>query len=419
MTLTTPSVAKYLFVIAAMVFTIVFVGGMTRLTESGLSITEWNVVSGILPPLGAEDWEREFSKYRATPEWRLQNQHITLSEFKEIFFWEWGHRIIGRMIGLAFLAPIPYFLLRRRLSPRSSLSLLAIGTLIGGQGALGWYMVKSGLDEVSVKELGGVPRVSQYRLAAHLGMAFLVYSGCIRLALGVGRDWKIVNGGPNGTGAGLAGWKGVEETIQKLNSKSLGRTRMLVTALTGLIFLTAISGAFVAGLDAGLVYNDFPLMGGRLVPPTDELFSDHYARSATKTDRWWRNMLENPTTVQFDHRVLAMTTFTAIVSLFLFTRRPSVAMHLPPTTLRLVKATFHMSVLQVALGISTLIYLVPIPLASAHQAGSLVLLSLALASGASLRRPGKVAMEIMKLRNVSKARVAAKPFVAGAGAVKA
>lgn len=367
------------------------------------------------------------------------------------------------MIGLAFLAPIPYFLLRRRLSPRSSLSLLAIGTLIGGQGALGWYMVKSGLDEVSVKDLGGVPRVSQYRLAAHLGMAFLVYSGCIRLALGVGRDWKIVNGGPNGTGAGLAGWKGVEETIQKLNSKSLGRTRMLVTALTGLIFLTAISGefcswvlfgasllifllglgAFVAGLDAGLVYNDFPLMGGRLVPPTDELFSDHYARTATKTDRWWRNMLENPTTVQFDHRVLvsssfskipsplehatnlpfssnqAMTTFTAIVSLFLFTRRPSVAMHLPPTTLRLVKATFHMSVLQVALGISTLIYLVPIPLASAHQAGSLVLLSLALASGASLRRPGKVAMEIMKLRNVSKARVAAKPFVAGAGAVKA
>lgn len=175
-----------------------------------------------------------------------QNSHITLEEFKTIYFWEWSHRILGRVIGLTFLAPIPYFLLRRRLSPRSSLSLLGIGTLIGGQGALGWYMVKSGLDEASVKELGGVPRVSQYRLAAHLGMAFLVYAGCLRMGLGVGRDWKIVNGGQEGKGAGLAGWKGVAETLQGINSKTVGRVRIATGVVTGLIFLTAISGELPA-----------------------------------------------------------------------------------------------------------------------------------------------------------------------------
>jgi cytochrome c oxidase assembly protein subunit 15 len=146
------------------------------------------------------------------------------------------------VIGLSFLAPIPYFFLRRRLSPRSSLALLGIGTLIGCQGGMGWYMVKSGLDEAKVKELGGVPRVSQYRLAAHLGLAFLVYSACVRLSLGVGRDWKIINGGSAAAGTGLGGWKGVGETLSKLNAATVGRTRVLVTALTGLIWFTAISG---------------------------------------------------------------------------------------------------------------------------------------------------------------------------------
>lgn len=225
-----------------MVFTIVVVGGMTRLTESGLSITEWNLVTGVLPPLNAMEWESEFEKYRQTPEWRLSNAHITLQEFKRIYFWEWSHRVLGRVIGLTFLLPLPYFYLRRRLSPRSSLSLLGIGTLIGCQGALGWYMVKSGLDEKSVKDLGGVPRVSQYRLAAHLGMAFAVYSACVRLAWGVGRDWKIVKGGNDGRGAGLGGWKGVEETLKGLEGKTVGRVRLLVTGLTALIYLTALSG---------------------------------------------------------------------------------------------------------------------------------------------------------------------------------
>ncbi|SCV72203.1 BQ2448_4897 [Microbotryum intermedium] len=392
--LTTPVVSKYLFVIAAMVFCIVVVGGMTRLTESGLSITEWNVVSGVLPPLGAADWESEFAKYRATPEFRLQNAHITIDEFKSIYYWEWAHRILGRVIGLTFLLPIPYFYMRRKVSPRIALSLLGIGTLIGAQGVLGWYMVKSGLDEKSVKDLGGVARVSQYRLAAHLGMAFAVYASCVRLAWGIGRDWKLAS-----LGKGLGGWATPEETIHGLQSKTVGRVRAVVTVVSALVFLTALSGAFVAGLDAGLVYNEFPLMGGRLVPATKELIDDHYARKSDKSDMW-RNLFENPTTVQFDHRLLATTTFAAIVSLFLYARRPSIRAHLPPTTLRLIKGTMHMSILQVTLGISTLIYLVPIHLAATHQAGSLVLLTLALASGASLRRPSKVARELMRVKKM-------------------
>lgn len=168
-----------------------------------------------------------------------------MSDFKTIYFWEWSHRILGRVIGLSFLAPIPYFLLRRRLSPRATLSLLGIGTLIGCQGAMGWYMVKSGLDEAKVMQLGGVPRVSQYRLAAHLGMAFLVYSGCVRLSLGVARDWKIVNGGADKFGAGLGGLNSVKETLEKLATRTAGRTRIFVGAMTGLIFLTAISGSLL------------------------------------------------------------------------------------------------------------------------------------------------------------------------------
>lgn len=225
---------------------------------------------------------------------------MTLEDFKTIYFWEWSHRILGRVIGLTFLAPIPYFMLRRKLSPGASARLLGIGTLIGGQGALGWYMVKSGLDAKSVEELGGVPRVSQYRLAAHLGMAFAVYAGCLRMALGVGRDWKLSQG------KGLAGWTSVEQTVKGLHAPQVARVRAMVTALTALVFLTAISGAFVAGLDAGLVYNEFPLMGGRIVPPTSELMDAHYSRKTDGTGMW-RNFFENPTTVQFDHRVLVST----------------------------------------------------------------------------------------------------------------
>jgi len=250
--------------------------------------------------------------------------------------WEWGHRILGRIIGLSFVAPIPYFVLRGKLGKGMSLALFGIATLIGGQGALGWYMVKSGLDADSVQDLGGVPRVSQYRLAAHLGMAFLVYSSCLRLGLGVGRDWKLAK-----KAQGLAGLKSVSETLSVLQGKVAGRTRVLTTIVTALVFTTALSGAslslslspslprrralsrssrpanlartpslsrslagaFVAGLDAGLIYNEWPTMGGGLHPGMHELNKDFYCRNEDKSDRW-RNVTENPTTVQFDHRML-------------------------------------------------------------------------------------------------------------------
>lgn len=395
--LTSPLVSKYLFVIAGLVFAIVVVGGMTRLTESGLSITEWNVVKGVKLPMTRQEWEVEFDKYKATPEWKINNQHITLDEFKTIYMWEWAHRILGRVIGLTFLAPIPYFAYTRQLGRGAFLALFGIASLIGGQGALGWYMVKSGLDEQSVKDLGGVPRVSQYRLAAHLGMAFLVYAACLRFGFGAARDWKLAR-----KVKGLAGWQTVEKTLAGLQTKAVGRTRTLATVVTALVFTTALSGAFVAGLDAGLIYNEWPLMGGKLHPPSYELNKDFYCRNEDKSDRW-RNIFENPTTVQFDHRMLAYTTFASIVSLFLYARRPHIRSQLPPTTYRLIKGTLHMSLLQVALGISTLLYLVPIHLAATHQAGSLVLLTLALATGASLRRPSSrvasEALRIARLRN--------------------
>ena len=174
-------------------------------------------------------------------------------------------------------------------------------------------------------------------------------------------------------------------------------------------------GAFVAGLDAGLLYNTFPHMGDDLIPPIVELYSPRYSRSADQSDLYVRNMLENPTTVQFDHRVLATTTFTAILSLFLYARRPNIAMHIPKHTLQWLKRTTQMAFLQVALGISTLVYLVPVPLAAAHQAGSLVLLTLAVAAGASLRKPGKAAqmwLEVMQnTRAVPAAQLRARPLV--------
>ncbi|GAA5874329.1 hypothetical protein JCM16303_005812 [Sporobolomyces ruberrimus] len=394
--LTTPLVSKYLFLVAGMVFCIVIVGGMTRLTESGLSITEWNVISGTQLPMNAESWEQEFEKYRQTPEWKINNQHITLSDFKRIYMWEWSHRMLGRLIGLTFLLPLPYFIYRKQLSRTALLPLLGIGSLIGGQGALGWYMVKSGLDQESVESLGGVPRVSQYRLAAHLGMAFCVFSLCLRMGLGVKRDWQIAQ-----LGKGLSRMNGgVGESLRVLDGKFVARMRVIVTALSGLVFLTAFSGAFVAGLDAGLIYNEWPTMGDGLSPGMGELYKDFYSRKEDKSDKWWRNMFENPTTAQFDHRMLAYTTFASIVTLFGVTRRQSIKSRLPPLTNRLIKASLHMSLLQVALGISTLLYLVPTHLAATHQAGSLVLLTLVLGVGATLRRPGKVAREVLKIRRI-------------------
>ncbi|KAI9063389.1 COX15-CtaA-domain-containing protein [Trametes sanguinea] len=384
--LSPPSVGFWLLASAGLVFAVIVVGGITRLTESGLSITEWKPITGVIPPLSQAQWEEEFEKYKATPEFKLLNHSITLEEFKGIFFWEWGHRVLGRIIGVSFVVPLAYFALRKRLTATLPKHLTAMALLIGAQGALGWYMVKSGLDHSLMETPGAVPRVSQYRLAAHLGTAFVLYAGMFGTGLAALMDWRFATKGAwGGFKEGGARWKEI------LENPLVRRFSRGVKGLTALVFITALSGAFVAGLDAGLMYNEFPLMGGRLAPPTEDLFNPAYAKSPDHSDLWWRNLLENPTTVQFDHRCLAITTYAATALMYASTFHPALRAVLPPLTKRMATSAFAMANVQVLLGISTLLYLVPIPLAAAHQAGSVMLLTTMIHLLISLRRPGAAA----------------------------
>ncbi|EUC66682.1 electron transfer protein [Rhizoctonia solani AG-3 Rhs1AP] len=406
--LSPPVVGHWLIGCAGLVFAIVVVGGITRLTESGLSIVEWRPITGVLPPLSEAEWEEEFTKYKATPEFKILNHRITIEEFKQIFFWEYAHRILGRVIGLAFILPLAYFVIRKRVPrsmflpglTRSQLGLPAsapapnplplptltpylggLALLIGAQGVLGWYMVKSGLADSLLTTPGAVPRVSQYRLAAHLGCALALYVGMLGGGMAVIRDWNWAHGKA----------KGIEALEKALQSGAVKVFKARVGVLGAIVFLTALSGAFVAGLDAGLVYNEFPTMGGRLAPPRDELMNPAYAKKEDKSDLWWRNMLENPSTVQLNHRVLALTTYLSTALVFLHSRRSTVRALLPAQTKRLAALAFGLVNLQAALGITTLLYLVPVPLAASHQAGSVALLTVIVALATSLRKPGRAA----------------------------
>ncbi|KAF8639665.1 hypothetical protein AX17_000929 [Amanita inopinata Kibby_2008] len=384
-TLPPPTVGYWLMFSSTLVFAVIVVGGITRLTESGLSITEWRPITGILPPMSQDEWMQEFDKYKATPEFKLMNHSISLEDFKSIFYMEWGHRVLGRIIGIAFVGPLAYFAIRKKLSPALASRLAGLALLIGAQGALGWYMVKSGLDNALMETPGAVPRVSQYRLAAHLGTAFVLYAGMFGTGLAAIKDWKYSRG------VAWSGVKGSTDFQTVLSHPAVGSFKRQAWALAGLVLLTALSGAFVAGLDAGLLYNEFPLMGGRLAPPSNELFSPAYAQNADKSDLLWRNIFENPTTTQFNHRVLAMTTYASTALLFAKTLRPAVRAALPPMTKVATAAAFGMANVQVLLGISTLLYLVPVPLAASHQAGSVALLSAVIHILITLRRPGVAA----------------------------
>ncbi|KAI0069133.1 cytochrome oxidase assembly [Artomyces pyxidatus] len=396
--LSQPPVGRWLLLSSTLVFAVIVVGGVTRLTESGLSITEWRPITGIVPPLTHAQWEEEFDKYKLTPEFKLLNHNITLAEFKSIFYMEWGHRVLGRVIGLAFVLPFTYFALRHKLSPSLPRQLAGMTLLIGAQGALGWYMVKSGLEDSLMDKPGAVPRVSQYRLAAHLGAALALYAGMFTAGISVLTDWRFAQ---TGKWSGLVDGSKWEQIMQNPIVRRF-KTRSIL--LTGLVFVTALSGAFVAGLDAGLLYNEFPLMGGRLAPPTDELLSVDYASSPDGSGLW-RNVFENPTTVQFNHRVLAVTTYLSTAALYATTRSTALRAALPPAALRSAVAAFAMANVQVILGISTLLYLVPIPLAAAHQAGSVALLTTVVHLLLALRRPS-MAARLWRQANVAKS---AKP----------
>jgi heme a synthase len=317
------------------------------------------------------DWEAEFLKYKSSPEFAMLNSRMTLEEFKSIYWMEWIHRIWGRAIGIGFLIPAIYFTARRRMTARMTATVWGIGGLIGFQGFLGWWMVKSGLKD-DLFAPGSTPRVSQYRLTAHLGAAFVVYLSMLWNGLTILRDDNILRRIDSTSAKTL---------FEKFLSKDLHHFRIGIFALLALTFTTAMSGALVAGLDAGLIYNEFPYMGLGLTPPKAELFDPTYSHvqadeNGKHRDLVWRNMCENPSLVQLDHRILATTTFTAIMGLFAWTRfSPLLSKALPANAKRAVHGVVGFAWLQVILGISTLIYLVPLPLASAHQAGALALLT--------------------------------------------
>jgi heme a synthase len=322
-------VAIWLLVCCAMIFAMVVIGGITRLTWSGLSITEWQPVTGIVPPLSAADWQTEFAKYQQTSQYKLLNSGMSLGDFQTIFLWEYVHRLWGRLIGFVYLLPFLYFLVRRQIPRRLAWPLAGIFALGFAQGALGWWMVKSGLaDRIEV---------SQYRLTAHLALALVIYAATLWTALGL---------------------------LLSANASTPPRwLRRSAELVLGLVSLTIIAGGFVAGLNAGLTYNTFPLMDGRFVPAG-------YAQ----LEPFVRNWFENVPAVQFDHRLLAETTVASVVALWLAGRHAT----LPRPARLALHALLAIALLQISLGISTLLLVVPIPLAAAHQAGAVLLLTAAI-----------------------------------------
>jgi cytochrome c oxidase assembly protein subunit 15 len=316
----------------------VVVGGITRLTHSGLSIVEWQPVAGALPPLDQTQWEEAFRKYQQTPEFRRVNPGIALGEFKGIFWWEYFHRLLGRVIGAVFLLAFLWFALRGKIARPLWPKLAGIFVLGGLQGVMGWYMVESGLV--------ADPRVSQLRLAAHLGFAFLIYAAMLWIAL----DLVFPRGAAPAPGRSL---------------------RRQAAGLAALVFVMMLSGALVAGTHAGLEYNTFPFMNGRVVP-----------LDAFAMEPWYRNLYDNLATVQFDHRLIAWALAFFVPWLWLRVRSAGA-----PRRARLAADLLLGAIIaQIALGISTLLLFVPVPLAAAHQAGALLVFTAALLLAHSLRK---------------------------------
>ncbi|HVN35942.1 MAG TPA: COX15/CtaA family protein [Casimicrobiaceae bacterium] len=334
------AVATWLFVCCALVFAMVVVGGVTRLTGSGLSIVEWQPIFGAVPPLTGAEWQTAFEKYQQIPQFKLVNHSMTVAEFKGIFWWEYIHRLLGRLIGVAFFVPLLWFIARRQIPPGYAWKLFGIFVLGGLQGAMGWYMVKSGLVDDT--------RVSQFRLTAHLALALAIFAAMFWTALSL-----------------------INPDRARPSTPSQRVARAWAIAFIALVCLMIVTGGFVAGIRAGFAYNTFPLMNGSVVPP--EIFM---------IEPPWRNFFWNMATVQFDHRLIAwLIAFTAPL-LWLrvgategLPRRARVGGHL---LLALVAV-------QIALGIATLLLVVPIPLAAAHQAGAVLVFAAALNVAHALR----------------------------------
>jgi cytochrome c oxidase assembly protein subunit 15 len=332
---TSMAVAVWLYGVAALIFVMVIVGGATRLTDSGLSITEWQPILGVIPPLSEADWQAALEKYRQIPQYQLINRGMSLEDFKVIYWWEWAHRFLGRIIGLAFFVPLVWFWVRGQLSASLKPKLLALLFLGGLQGFLGWYMVQSGLTERV--------DVSQYRLAAHLGLAIVIFGAILWLALGLSLRR---NGGSSAAAASTPRW-------------ALAGAIMI----TAFIFLQIVTGAFVAGLDAGRAHNTWPLMDGYWLPP-----------SVGEISPWYRDMFENVSTVQFNHRVMAYVIVLLVIVHAVRIWRAPQARHLRLTAMLLVGGVL----VQSAFGIWTVIAAVPLWLGLVHQAGAAILFGLAI-----------------------------------------
>ena len=327
-------IRMWLMVLFALVVLMIAVGGLTRLTDSGLSITEWRPVTGALPPLGAEAWDAEFEKYRAIPEYQLQNKGMSLEDFKVIYWWEWGHRQLGRIVGLVWAVGFIFFLLTKRIPPGWTGRLIVPGVLGGLQGAIGWWMVSSGLT-------GTMLDVASYRLALHLGLAFVILSVLAWYVLLLSRS---------------------ETDLMQARRAREPRLGGMATGLIGFAFLQILIGALVAGIDAGRTFNDWPTMAGTFFPP-----------DAYYLEPGWRNFFENPGLVQFIHRIVGYVLIIYAVLAWFKSRR---------SAFTAIKSAFSMMLammfLQIVLGIVTVLYIAPLHLALIHQLGAVALITLIL-----------------------------------------
>lgn len=320
-------VALWLFAIALLIGLMVVVGGLTRLTGSGLSITEWQPVTGALPPMSDADWQTEFAKYKGTPQYELLNAGLGLAGFKTLYWWEWSHRLLGRIIGVVFALPFLFFLWRRRIDRALVPRLIGIFALGGAQGALGWWMVQSGLEPSRVA-------VSQYRLAAHLALAFVLF--------------------------GLSLWTALEVMGAKrtANPALASRYRSLAIALVALIFIQMILGAFMSGLNAGHAFNTWPDYAGAMIPP-----------GLYDLSPWWMNHFENQAMVHFQHRTVAYGVILLV--LYLYVSMPNGGADKPAFTA--LFTLMGLTLMQFLLGIVTVVTNVPIPIAALHQICALML----------------------------------------------
>jgi cytochrome c oxidase assembly protein subunit 15 len=340
------AVAIWLFAVALLIAAMVTIGGLTRLTGSGLSITEWHPVTGVVPPMSEQVWASAFAKYQRIPQYRLENAHMSLSDFKTIYWWEWSHRLLGRLLGAAFALPFFFFVATGAIARADLPRMIGLFALGGLQGFVGWWMVESGLEtRVSV---------SQYRLAIHLGVAIILLGAIVWAALDY---WRTPITSPSALRA-------------MLPASGRGKLAHWALAFVGLIYAQMLLGALVAGLHAGLAYNTWPSMNGRVFPEQPFFFSP-----------WWTNFGENAGLAQFDHRLGAYIVALSALGLWMAGRRAGIEGGARASANVLLGVTAF----QIVLGIATLLSEAPVALSALHQATAVALFATAVWHAHALR----------------------------------